>query len=176
VIAVTAFSPVNRHHPSSLPLNWMIAMSHSCASDMTVDGARRMLDAPVAAIGNPPAIGSRRRWAARWQVAATTRRHGRHWRNARSGSRSSTISFGSRGQRAFRRLAALAEALDIRYEFNGLENLRSVGTRPVVLFANHPTGGGQRAWADASAGEPVSRLSDSRKSAHEVSCARCRRK
>jgi putative hemolysin len=39
-------------------------------------------------------------------------------------------------------LAALAEALDIRYEFNGLENLKSIGTRPVVLFANHPTGGG----------------------------------
>jgi len=39
-------------------------------------------------------------------------------------------------------LAALAEALQIRYEFSGLENLKSIGTRPVVLFANHPTGGG----------------------------------
>src|ERR1700681_1042843 len=38
--------------------------------------------------------------------------------------------------------AALAEALQIRYEFEGLENLQSVGTRPVILFANHPTGGG----------------------------------
>ena len=39
-------------------------------------------------------------------------------------------------------LTALAEALQIQYEFNGLENLKSIGTRPVVLFANHPTGGG----------------------------------
>jgi putative hemolysin len=39
-------------------------------------------------------------------------------------------------------LAALAEALDIRYELEGLENLKSIGNRPVVLFANHPTGGG----------------------------------
>jgi Acyltransferase len=38
--------------------------------------------------------------------------------------------------------AALAEALQIRYEFKGLENLDSIGARPVVLFANHPTGGG----------------------------------
>jgi putative hemolysin len=39
-------------------------------------------------------------------------------------------------------LAALAEALDIRYEYDGLENLKAVGDRPVVLYANHPTGGG----------------------------------
>jgi putative hemolysin len=39
-------------------------------------------------------------------------------------------------------LAALAEALEIDYRFNGLENLKSIGNRPVVLFANHPTGGG----------------------------------
>lgn len=39
-------------------------------------------------------------------------------------------------------LAALAEALEVRYEFDGLENLKAVGNRPVVLFANHPTGGG----------------------------------
>ncbi len=38
-------------------------------------------------------------------------------------------------------LAALAEALDIRYEYTGLENLDG-GDRPVVLYANHPTGGG----------------------------------
>jgi putative hemolysin len=38
--------------------------------------------------------------------------------------------------------SALAEALQIGYEFNGLENLKSIGKRPVVLFANHPTGGG----------------------------------
>jgi putative hemolysin len=38
--------------------------------------------------------------------------------------------------------AALADALQISYRFEGLENLQSVGTRPAVLFANHPTGGG----------------------------------
>ena len=39
-------------------------------------------------------------------------------------------------------LAALAEAVGVRFAFNGLENLASIGSRPVVLFANHPTGGG----------------------------------
>jgi len=39
-------------------------------------------------------------------------------------------------------LAALAEAVGVRFAFKGLENLRSIGSRPVVLFANHPTGGG----------------------------------
>ena len=38
--------------------------------------------------------------------------------------------------------AALAEAMQLAYQFEGLENLKSVGERPVVLFANHPTGGG----------------------------------
>ena len=40
------------------------------------------------------------------------------------------------------RLAALAGALDIRFSFNNLENLETVGDRPVILFGNHPTGGG----------------------------------
>ena len=39
-------------------------------------------------------------------------------------------------------LAALAEAVGVRFDFKGLENLASIGSRPVVLFANHPTGGG----------------------------------
>jgi putative hemolysin len=37
---------------------------------------------------------------------------------------------------------ALAAALDIRYSFNGLENLQMVRDRPVVLFGNHPIGSG----------------------------------
>jgi putative hemolysin len=40
------------------------------------------------------------------------------------------------------RLTALADALDVRFEFNGLDNLKPIGDRPVVLFGNHPTGGG----------------------------------
>jgi putative hemolysin len=40
------------------------------------------------------------------------------------------------------RMAALAAALDVRFTFNGLENLEMVGDRPVILFGNHPTGGG----------------------------------
>jgi putative hemolysin len=40
------------------------------------------------------------------------------------------------------RLAALAGALDVRFTFEGLENLETVGDRPVILFGNHPTGGG----------------------------------
>ena len=39
-------------------------------------------------------------------------------------------------------LMALAEALDIRFVFNGLENLATVGDRPVIVFANHPIGSG----------------------------------
>jgi putative hemolysin len=38
--------------------------------------------------------------------------------------------------------AALSEAMQLTYRFEGLENFKSVGERPVVLFANHPTGGG----------------------------------
>jgi putative hemolysin len=41
-----------------------------------------------------------------------------------------------------RQLQALADALDLRFAFNGLENLKLVGDRPVVVFANHSTGGG----------------------------------
>ncbi len=41
-----------------------------------------------------------------------------------------------------RRLAALAGALDVRFDFKGLENLELVADRPVILFGNHPTGGG----------------------------------
>jgi putative hemolysin len=37
---------------------------------------------------------------------------------------------------------ALCEAMQLAYRFEGLENLKSIGNRPVVLFANHPTGGG----------------------------------
>jgi putative hemolysin len=36
----------------------------------------------------------------------------------------------------------LADALGVRFEFKGLENLAAAGDRPVILFANHPTGGG----------------------------------
>jgi putative hemolysin len=39
-------------------------------------------------------------------------------------------------------LTMLAETLDVRYAFNGLENLKTVGNRPVILFGNHPIGGG----------------------------------
>ena len=39
-------------------------------------------------------------------------------------------------------LAALAQALDIRFVFNGLENLATIGDRPVIMFANHPIGSG----------------------------------
>lgn len=39
-------------------------------------------------------------------------------------------------------ITAFAEAMQISYRFEGLENLKSIGNRPVVLFANHPTGGG----------------------------------
>ncbi len=41
-----------------------------------------------------------------------------------------------------RQLAQLAEALGVRFAFRGLENLRFIGDRPVIVFANHPTGGG----------------------------------
>ena len=39
-------------------------------------------------------------------------------------------------------MAAVAEALDIRFVFNGLENLATVGDRPVIVFGNHPIGSG----------------------------------
>jgi putative hemolysin len=38
--------------------------------------------------------------------------------------------------------AAVAKALDIRFAFNGLENLATVGDRPVIVFGNHPLGSG----------------------------------
>jgi putative hemolysin len=38
--------------------------------------------------------------------------------------------------------AAIAKALDIRFAFNGLENLAAVGDRPVIVFGNHPLGSG----------------------------------
>jgi putative hemolysin len=41
-----------------------------------------------------------------------------------------------------RQLAALARALDVRFAFKGLDHLQSVANRPVILFGNHPTGGG----------------------------------
>jgi putative hemolysin len=40
------------------------------------------------------------------------------------------------------RLAALAQALDLRIEFEGLEHLAAAADRPIILFGNHPTGGG----------------------------------
>src|SRR5215813_1430670 len=40
------------------------------------------------------------------------------------------------------RLTALAAALEINYEFNGLEHLEQVGDRPVIVFGNHPIGSG----------------------------------
>jgi putative hemolysin len=39
-------------------------------------------------------------------------------------------------------LTAVAEAVDIRFAFNGLENLKMVGDRPVIVFGNHPIGSG----------------------------------
>jgi putative hemolysin len=39
-------------------------------------------------------------------------------------------------------LTAVAETLDIRFTFNGLENLKMVGDRPVIVFGNHPIGSG----------------------------------
>jgi putative hemolysin len=50
----------------------------------------------------------------------------------------SKIEIGARADWA----TALAAALDIRYSFNGLENLQMVGDRPVILFGNHPIGSG----------------------------------
>jgi putative hemolysin len=41
-----------------------------------------------------------------------------------------------------RQLAALARALDVCFEFKGLEHLQAAADRPVILFGNHPTGGG----------------------------------
>jgi putative hemolysin len=40
------------------------------------------------------------------------------------------------------RLTAMAEAMGIRFEFEGLDNIKAVGKRPALLFANHPTGAG----------------------------------
>jgi putative hemolysin len=40
------------------------------------------------------------------------------------------------------RLAAIAEAFNINYVFNGLENLRDVGDRAAIVFGNHPIGSG----------------------------------
>jgi hypothetical protein len=39
-------------------------------------------------------------------------------------------------------MAAVAKALDIRFVFNGLENLAAIGDRPVIVFGNHPIGSG----------------------------------
>jgi putative hemolysin len=39
-------------------------------------------------------------------------------------------------------LTAVAQAVDIRFTFNGLENLKMVGDRPVIVFGNHPIGSG----------------------------------
>jgi putative hemolysin len=50
----------------------------------------------------------------------------------------SKIEDGERGEM----LAAVAKAFDIRFEVNGLENLATVGDRPVIVFANHPIGTG----------------------------------
>src|SRR5262249_54912404 len=36
----------------------------------------------------------------------------------------------------------LADALGVRFEFKGLEHLAAAADRPVILFGNHPTGGG----------------------------------
>jgi Acyltransferase len=50
----------------------------------------------------------------------------------------SKIEIGARADWA----TTLAAALDIRYSFNGLENLQMIGDRPVILFGNHPIGSG----------------------------------
>ena len=39
-------------------------------------------------------------------------------------------------------MTALGEALGVTFRFRGLDNLKAAGTRPVVLYANHPMGGG----------------------------------
>jgi hypothetical protein len=39
-------------------------------------------------------------------------------------------------------MSALGEALGVSFRFNGLDNLEAVANRPVVLYANHPMGGG----------------------------------
>jgi putative hemolysin len=39
-------------------------------------------------------------------------------------------------------MAAVAQALDIRFVFNGLKNLAAIGDRPVIVFGNHPIGSG----------------------------------
>jgi putative hemolysin len=39
-------------------------------------------------------------------------------------------------------MAAVAEAMDIRFVFNGLENLAGIGDRPVIVYGNHPIGSG----------------------------------
>ncbi len=39
-------------------------------------------------------------------------------------------------------MAAVAEAMDIRFVFDGLENLAGIGDRPVIVFGNHPIGSG----------------------------------
>jgi hypothetical protein len=96
-------------------------MSHSCASDLTHHGA------PASTLtsrgDDTPA------WAALAQ---------RMFGFAELNDLASAVEASGRSDG----LAALAVALQIRYEFNGLENLKSIGSRPVVLFANHPTGGG----------------------------------
>jgi putative hemolysin len=115
-------------------------MSHSCASDISVDG---VLHAPrirhrqsagnwlQAALTSTPA--SRGDGTPAWAALAQ-----RMFGFAELNDLVSAVEASGRSDG----LAALAEALDIRYEYNGLENLKSIGTRPVVLFANHPTGGG----------------------------------
>jgi putative hemolysin len=39
------------------------------------------------------------------------------------------------------RFGALADVLGIRFAFEGLDNLRAAGDRPVILYGNHATGG-----------------------------------
>ena len=39
-------------------------------------------------------------------------------------------------------MTALGEALGVTFRFCGLDNLKTARTRPVVLYANHPMGGG----------------------------------
>jgi hypothetical protein len=125
----------------------MSAMTYSYASAITVDGAPSRLDA-LRSGHRQSAAGANRNWLqAAFASTLTSRGDGtpgwaalaqRTFGFAELNNLVSAVELSGRSDG----LAALAEALDIRSEFNGLENLKSVGSRPVVLFGNHPTGGG----------------------------------
>ncbi len=129
-------------------------MFQSCASEMTPQAVPALALAGLSssggpAPGNPQASGRANRNWLQSALANTLASHGddtpawaalaqRIFGFAELNALVSSVEASGRPDG----LAALAEALQIHYEFNGLENLKSIGDRPVVLFANHPTGGG----------------------------------